>query len=723
MRLRIIGYLAALAFFAVVVFPQDKLRKIDEDRYRYKNTPISVTYELGDQPFAFRNETTANSEWLRELNLNVTNISEKTIKSFTIQLIIERQGSMQYQAAMPIRFPLDGEPLLDALGKPTGRYKTHILKPGDSVKLRGPDSVNRHSILETLKNRDGIRDISTVFLDIRYVYFEDGTNWSLGIDFVPDPNAPGRYIRKNQTTTTRQPPVTQRSYTWLPSLLTTGGCATNLIGTALPLGVFFSDLGGAQTGQRFVYQQQGCVWFMGPDPSYPCSLNYQCNTSDARLRCYYEHDETVNVQMGSLDKGHLVATQAEYWCVPDLIANPGDGGLCNPPNCNQFVKYRFVPGGGNGCAMCEDKDGDGKTKCYGGTCSPACDNDCNDDPGGQNQYPGNVESCDGVDNNCNGIVDEGFDSDNDGFKTCQSDCNDNNQYIYPGAVEICDGVDNNCDGQIDEGFDLDGDGYKTCTGDCDDDDPNKHPGATTQDCFWFNDSDCDGITNDMECVWSPIVIDLDGDGFDLTGPANGVTFDLDADGTPESLSWTAIGSDDAWLALDRNGNGRIDDGSELFGNHTQQPLPPPGESENGFLALAVFDQQLNNGNNDGQIDARDGIFSQLRLWTDVNHNGLSENNELRRLSNSPIRILELNYHESRRYDEHGNWFRYRARVLDERRAQVGRWAWDVFLISGASGNNRAFGITRRAFSSRYSCIPAPESLVGWLPSSFVKQKL
>ena len=130
------------------------------------------------------------------------------------------------------------------------------------------------------------------------------------------------------------------------------------------------------------------------------------------------------------------------------------------------------------------------------------------------------------------------------------------------------------------------------------------------------------------------------------------------------------------LTLDLNANGVIDDGRELLGNFSAQPDPATGEERNGFSALTVYDV-----NADGVINKSDGVYSELRLWQDKNHNAVSESDELHPLEQLGLSSLDLKYERTKKVDEYGNQFRYRGKVRDARDTHLGRWAWDVFLIS------------------------------------------
>jgi hypothetical protein len=189
------------------------------------------------------------------------------------------------------------------------------------------------------------------------------------------------------------------------------------------------------------------------------------------------------------------------------------------------------------------------------------------------------------------------------------------------------------------------------------------------------------------CEWinCPVILDVAGNGYRLTSAAEGVRFDLDADGLPEQVAWTRAESDDAFLVMDRNGNGRIDDGTELFGNHT------PAYADNaapttadGFTALVFLEGPgYGAGSADLQLDALDAAYARLMLWTDRNHNGLSEPDELASVSSAGLAALSTEAKDSRRRDRYGNEFRLRAPVFwrTESGVLTPRYAYDVWLRS------------------------------------------
>ena len=177
------------------------------------------------------------------------------------------------------------------------------------------------------------------------------------------------------------------------------------------------------------------------------------------------------------------------------------------------------------------------------------------------------------------------------------------------------------------------------------------------------------VEGDVPCEGqSPIVLDLSRSGFSFTSVKDGVDFDIDGDGVLERTAWTARGSDDAFLALDRNGNGTIDSGRELFGDVTVLRNGKTGA--HGYIPLAELDHESNGGNGNGYVDHADRGFGALRLWTDRDHDGRSSSAELLPLSDRGIFAIALDADESDVVDEHGNRLAYVSPA----------YAWNQFRI-------------------------------------------
>src|ERR1700722_4385454 len=284
--------------------------------------------------------------------------------------------------------------------------------------------------------------------------------------------------------------------------------------------------------------------------------------------------------------------------------------------------------------------------------------------------------------NCNSSCDKQYGSGTSGDKTCRNSCTNS----YNASIAVCSRSKTDCLNQR----------AGACTTQCQID----CSGTTGSTSCSYNDGirgcnsscgcslpaplcpnpQCGGNPPLWQC-YSPILIDVAGRGFKMTDAENGVEFDLLGRGRRPRLGWTARGAQNGWLALDRNGNGRIDDGQELFGNMTAQPK---SADPNGFLALAVFDSPEHGGNGDGFIDEHDAIYEHLLVWIDSNHDGISQPEELFTLPQVGFKRIDLHYAVKPYTDQYGNYFRLRARIWDFAGHQDGRWAWDVYLDSNVA---------------------------------------
>ena len=156
---------------------------------------------------------------------------------------------------------------------------------------------------------------------------------------------------------------------------------------------------------------------------------------------------------------------------------------------------------------------------------------------------------------------------------------------------------------------------------------------------------------DLWAVWCPIILDLDGTGIQTTGINNGVAFDINGNGTMTHTAWA--GPHNGILVRDANGDGQIDNGTELFGTSTT--LKNGDKAENGFEALAEYDL-----NGDGKVDQTEAEAAGLRIWVDANTNGIVDPGETLTFDQARVSSINVGYTDSNEMDSNGNILRWQG---------------------------------------------------------------
>ena len=344
-----------------------------------------------------------------------------------------------------------------------------------------------------------------------------------------------------------------------------------------------------------------------PGFSVPMDISYSPMTDDA-----FEITITASTDSGQSSQCVMIANNCALSAHPSLDADNDGFNFC-AGDCND-IEPTVHPGAPE-VADGLDNDCDGITD--EGTAQYDDDGDgFSDDEGDCDDanpfvYPGpatNEVVGDGIDNNCDGLID--FDStfidgDGDGFAISGNDCNDTNPSVYPGAIEVPNGIDDDCDGLIDEGtaqYDDDGDGQSEANGDCDDGDPDIYVGAP--ELIDGKDNDCDGIVDPGSGV------DADGDGYtDVLGG--------DCDDANPSIR---PGAQELPDGLDNDCDGVIDEGTTAFDDDGDGFSEQAGDCNDGVDVVYPNAMEVA----DGIDNDCDGVVDEGTVNADDDGDGFTE---------------------------------------------------------------------------------------------------
>ena len=324
---------------------QEKIRTLDETNpsFNHPNKPIVIiSRELGDKPFLNETQVRGDKDWLKNLRLGIKNVSRKTIIDFHINLVVEKQGKLLTRVDIPIDFGRP-EPILDDAGKPTGRYQSSVLKPGEIVNVSVSEGEINHWG-KYLKQFE-VEDFDSVMVEIRSVHYDDHTGWGAGVETREDPTEPDvwRAVGPDKPVST----LKWRFSDWLASFVPVDATrsSNSQLGSIFPAeGRFFFDRSRNATDTSPMTNTVTCYWYDALDrPANFCFPGTDFCDPPAPGACRKKKDDTFLFDHGVPGTlGHLASRPDE--CLP-TNGFPADACF----SCVAGFAMKWVRGCGGDC--------------------------------------------------------------------------------------------------------------------------------------------------------------------------------------------------------------------------------------------------------------------------------------------------------------------------------------------------------------------------------------